>query len=80
MPARELLEWMEYERIEPFGAWRDNWHTALIASILANSNRKQGSPQIPMSEFFYVDSETVRDKQDAEMLAFLEAKVNGEPR
>lgn len=75
MPASELLEWMEYERIEPFGAWRDNWHTALIATLLANANRKPNSPPVPMRSFFYVDPETEQDQKDAEMIAFMDAKA-----
>jgi hypothetical protein len=77
MSGAELLEWMEYENIEPFGAWRDNWHTSIIASILANANRKSGSAPIKMADFMYVDSETTKERRDAEMLAFLEGKVRG---
>ena len=77
MPASELMEWMEYERIEPFGAWRDNWHAALLASIMANANRKANSPPISMAEFFYTDPETARDRQEAAVLQFFEGKVNG---
>jgi hypothetical protein len=75
MPASELLEWIEYERIEPFGAWRDNWHTALVATILANAHRKPNSPPVRMSDFFFIDPESRQENQDAEMIAFMDAKV-----
>jgi hypothetical protein len=77
MTGAEFLEWMEYDNLEPFGAWRDNWHASMIASILANANRKPGTAPIKMSEFMYVDAETTKEKRDAEMLAFLEGKANG---
>ena len=77
MPAGEFLEWMQYERIEPFGAWRDNWHAAMIASILANANRKPNSPPIPMDEFMYTDPATAQERKDAAMIAFIEGLANG---
>lgn len=77
MPASEFLEWMEYERVEPFGSWRDNYHAALSASILANVHRKPGTPPVPLSDFFYTDPETSAEKQDEMMLAFFESKVCG---
>jgi hypothetical protein len=75
MPAREFLEWIEYERIEPFGQWRDNWHAALIASLIANANRRPGAPPVQIREFMYVDPQTDAENKDAEMIAFLDAKV-----
>lgn len=65
-----LEEWAEYERIEPFGAWRDNWHAALVASLIA---RTMGGKSLPLSEFFYVDGDTRREQQDAQTLAMFEA-------
>ncbi len=75
MPASELLEWMEYESIEPFGAWRDNWHSATIAHILANVHRDPHRPPIPFQEFMFKDPRSIREEKDREMLAFMEAKV-----
>lgn len=75
MPASEMLEWMEFERIEPFGPWRDNWHTALLATILANAHRDPKSPKVQMRDFFFVDPETDQEQRDAEMIAFLDSKV-----
>lgn len=66
-----LAEWAEYERIEPFGAWRDNWHAALIAMILANAHRKPGSPSISMEDFFFQDAASVRERKDKQLMAFL---------
>lgn len=77
-----LAEWMEYDRLEPFGSWRDNWHMAVLTSIVANANRdpkKRAQPFSP-SDFFYVDSETRQEQKDRETLAWFEAlasKPNG---
>lgn len=75
MPAAELLEWMEYERLEPFGQWRDNWHSAMIAHILANAHRDPKRPAIPFSDFMYRDPETVQRDKDQAALSFFRSKV-----
>lgn len=70
---------MEYQKLEPWGAWRDNWHAAMISTILASAHRDPKRPPPRMHEFFYVDAETARDRQDMETLAMLESmkKSNG---
>lgn len=75
MPARLFREWLEYEQLEPFGQWRDNFHAAMIAAILANANRdpKRTPAPIKMSEFFYVDAETERENADKKILGALRA-------
>lgn len=75
MPAAELLEWMEYERLEPFGAWRDNWHSATIAHILANVHRDPKRPPVPFSDFMYRDPESARRDKAAAALSFFRSKV-----
>lgn len=71
MPSSLLLEWMEYEKLEPFGAPRDNYHAAIIATILANAHRDRKRPPVKMSEFFYVDPESAREDADMTMLSRL---------
>ena len=39
MGAGELVEWMAYYALEPFGQERDNIHSAMVASVTANANR-----------------------------------------
>ena len=56
MSSSELSDWIDYYKIEPWGAWRDNYHAALIASMHA----KEGTR---LSEFFYEPpAEPVIDK------------------
>lgn len=42
MPAQEFLEWEAYYNLEPFGAERDNFHSATLAALLVNTNRSKG--------------------------------------
>ena len=62
---------MEYERLEPFGAQRDNYHAAMIATILANAHRDRKHPPAKLAEFMYVDQETARESADMQMLSSL---------
>ena len=64
---------MEYERLEPFGAWRDNWHAAMTATILANAYRARNTAPVKISEFMFKDPETARDEEDLQILAHLRA-------
>ena len=70
---------MEYQKLEPWGAWRDNWHAAMIATILASAHRDPKRPPPRMHEFFYKDPETAAKQQDEEMLTGLRLlkKSNG---
>lgn len=77
MPAWLLREWQEYERLEPFGAWRDNWHMAVIASVLANIHRDPKRAPINPDRFFYTDPQTARERADVELLARFEALADG---
>jgi hypothetical protein len=62
---------MEYERLEPFGAQRDNYHAAMIATILANAYRDRKRPPVRLSEFMFVDPETAREADDMQTLESL---------
>lgn len=76
MPASLLRDWQEYEVLEPFGAWRDNFHAGVIASVIGNGNRnpsKQPTPYKP-SDFFYMDSQSQQEHADAEMIDALRAR------
>jgi hypothetical protein len=76
MPSKHFREWSAYYKIEPFGQWRDNWHSAILATIAANANRNPNSPPIHMSDFMYEDPIEARRRKDAEFLSFIEQKAN----
>ena len=44
MTSREFAEWMVYFQIEPFGPARQDYHAALISTVVANSNGNKMSP------------------------------------
>lgn len=75
--------WLKaYSIIEPFGAKRDNFHAAMLASLYTNAHKKPNSPPAKISDFFYMDAQTLRDKQQQEtqqsaqrFVAFLDEKV-----
>jgi hypothetical protein len=72
MSAEELAEWQEYESIEPFGAWRDNWHAAQIVAAIYNVNRARGTPAFSVGDFMFEDGDTRRERRDAATIAFLD--------
>ena len=75
MPASELLEWIEYDRCEPFGDWRSDWRNAQVAHILANAFRAENTGPVPFSRFIWRDPRDVQDENDAAMIAFMDSKV-----
>ena len=67
MSSSELSDWIDYYKIEPWGAWRDNYHAALIASMHA----KEGTR---LSEFFYEPpAEPVIDKDGRALKSDIES-------
>lgn len=72
MPASEFHEWMEYARLEPFGAIRDNWHTALLAYILVKGlgSGKRGR-RVKVEDFFYTDQETAKESMRDKLFGVL---------
>jgi hypothetical protein len=51
MGAGELVEWMAYYSIEPFGAERDNLHAGIVASVVANANRDPKRKPVKPDDF-----------------------------
>lgn len=56
---------MRYEKIEPFGSQRDNWHMAVLASILSRVHTPKGKRAPTVEDFMFVDPET-RKEQNVE--------------
>lgn len=71
MPARELDDWAAYWRIEPWGAWRDNLHAGLIASVIANAHRKPSTRALTYQDFMVTDRESHRKRQTEQSLAWM---------
>lgn len=73
LPASVFQDWKNYYSIEPFGAWRDNFHAATVSAILANVNRAKETPPFRESDFFYMDHES-REEYDAQKAAEQQAQ------
>lgn len=70
MGSAELSEWFEYHAIEPWGAQRDNYHSAQIAALLYNINRGKQKP-VTSQDFMFMDPETAQELKDREAVSFL---------
>ena len=51
MDRREYAEWQAYYRIEPFGPHREDLQAGVVASVVANVNRRRGSKPFSPSDF-----------------------------
>ena len=73
MGNRDLMEWIAYYEIEPFGQYRDNLHAGMVASILYNANRGKRTKALEVSDFILRDRWEQREKQTAEFFGGLRA-------
>jgi hypothetical protein len=49
--AREFVEWMLYDAQEGLPDRRADWHAGMLASVVANVNRKKGTRPLTPSDF-----------------------------
>ena len=68
----ELTKWYAYYQIEPFGQWRDNYHTAILAATVANHS---GNLKIPkqIADFMYEHPDIRRERDTKHTLAMMDA-------
>lgn len=71
MSSSEFSEWIEYYQLEPFGAWRDNWHSAQIAALVFNANRGKTQKALSANDFMFLTQEDKAEKDQAEFFASL---------
>ena len=74
MPASEVEGWRAFYQIQPFGPWRDNYHSAMVAHILASANRNPHRAAPRLSEFMYKDAETAQRERELEAVAFFDIR------
>lgn len=55
IPSALLTEWMAFSQLEPFGFMTDLYGHALVASMIANVNRKKGKKPFKPSDFMPVE-------------------------
>ena len=53
MPSNELTEWFAFMMVEPIGEERADMRAALIASTLANINRKKTRTPYQIKDFLF---------------------------
>jgi hypothetical protein len=51
MSAREFHEWMVYDAVEGLPDTRADWRAGMLASVIANVNRKKGAPAHKPADF-----------------------------
>jgi hypothetical protein len=51
MSARTFAEWQAYCSLEPFGPQADFWRAGMIASMIANVNRKKNAQPFKPEDF-----------------------------
>ncbi len=72
-----MREWLEFYDLEPWGAWRDNFHAATIAQTVAQTVQRKGGQRIDPQRFFYEDATTRQERRDGAALLFFERKADG---
>ena len=71
---------MDYFHLEPFGAWRDNWHAALVANILAAAHTPKNRRAPDFADFFFKDESTIQQERIDQADRFFEEMSNGRSR
>ena len=74
MGSDELTEWMAFYQLEPFGDFRADLRSAIVASTLANAHRsKEGKPFIPEDFMPFVDKHHKERRSDQPKASELDA-------
>ncbi len=73
--SRELTEWIEYAKLEPFGEERADLRSAIVAATVANVNRGKKQKPFKPSDFMvdFASDRTARKQTTEEMIAIAEA-------
>lgn len=66
--SRELSEWMEFYRVEPFGQEADWLGSAIVASTVANVNRGKGKKAFEVDDFMPKFNGCKKDQSVDEMI------------
>jgi hypothetical protein len=51
LTSGQLAEWFAFYRLEPFGGWRDDYRSGILASTMANIFSKKGARKFLPTEF-----------------------------
>ena len=79
LTSRQIAEWDAYSMLEPFGPRHEDWRAGMIASVIANPNRKKGARALQPEDFMLKEPKTAeekrRDKSADKLRASLAHKV-----
>lgn len=76
-PRKDIIDLIAYDQLEPFGAWRDNWHSAIIANLLCQIYKKKGAQVPPIEAFMYKHPDDKKQQNLDSFIAMLDLKANG---
>jgi hypothetical protein len=72
MSSTEFSEWIAFYRLEPFGARRNDWGHAIVASVVYNMLKAKGSKDLTAEDFlpeFNEQDITAREAREVQRLA-----------
>lgn len=71
MGSSELGGWREFWAKEPWGPHRDNFHAALICSLIANAFRGKGAKAVTPADFMMADKAVHQKRKTNEFIGWL---------
>ena len=77
LPYKEYREWQAYFKINPFGEYRDDLNSAIVASTIANVNRGKHSPPYKPKDFMPKFNKKSKQMTDDEIKAVLRRACGG---
>lgn len=75
MSARELMEWVAFDAVEPIGEQRGDIRAAIVAATVANCHRDHRKPPFALHEFMPFAEKP--KPSPAEVLMQLRAQMSG---
>lgn len=75
MRPHHLGEWLALYRIDPWGEWRDDLRSGIVASVVANVNRDSKRKPEPFTAQDFVPRFDVPDEAEAQEAPDLHDKI-----
>ena len=71
MGSDELTEWMAFYQLEPFGDFRADYRSGVIASTFANAHRAQNTSPFRVEDFMpFLDKPAPKDDSSVNVARF----------
>ena len=75
MSSSEYTYWLAYQRIDPFGSFRDDWRMGQLTCLTANINRGKNKPAHSLRDFMWSDVKVARKSKLETFRLFLKDKA-----